>query len=252
MQQFIEKLREMLKQTAQRANDTLKTLPPLEQYEKTTPIYAAIQNTGYALDFIERTAKDLNGQLDAIDPEAALKALGDAQVEEGLKSGDLLRKSDLEAKITAGELMRKEDAQTAANKAADDREKMVRDRLKTVETRRKEVSTPKGDQPALLSAELAARIPSEVLEADDYLDKVKKVAARVKDLNDLGVEVPQLLTAAVETPVDEKGEAQFTERLSLVKDVAGKASGKGEHVSAPEPFAHSGVSKESEDLVAVF
>jgi predicted nuclease with TOPRIM domain len=221
LKKLITQMRDMLKTTATRANETLKTLPPLEQYEKTSPIYAALQNTGYALDFIERTALDLNNQLDAIDPERSAKELEDAAIEAGLKAGDLLRKSDFDAKLKAGEFMTKEDAQAAADTAVKTCETRIREELKTVEARRTEISTAKGDQPALVSQDIAARISFEVLKSDDYKEKVGKIAARLKELNELGVEVPKLLNAAVETPVDDAGEAQFSERLSDIRDVAG-------------------------------
>lgn len=239
MKELIQKIRDALKQTATRANDVLKTLPPLESFEKTSPIYAAILQTGYALDFIEQTTQRLNGELDAIDPEKAIKDVANAELSRRIEAGDLIPKEKLEEYLSKGDLMKKEDAVTAATKAADDREKEVRGEILLVEQRRREISTPKeAGKPALLSSELAARLSSDLLKKDDYLALATKVANRVKQLVEEGLEVPSLLNAAADTATDEEGDNVFSERLSGMKEVAQKASGGRR--TAPEPLASGG------------
>ena len=234
---LIAQLRDQLKTVAKRANDKLKTLPPLEAFEKTAPAYSAVLNCGYALDFLEQTANDMLRDLDAVDPEAAMTEGAEDVLKLRIESGDLVPKAVLEKRIADGELLTKELAQAAADTAASNREKAVRDQLALVETRRKELSTPKSaTEPALLTAELAGRLSSELLAADDYATRAAVVAQRVKDSNALGLELPDLLNSAAEIAVDEAGNKVFAERLSIVKSIAEKANGG----PIKEPFALGG------------
>jgi hypothetical protein len=237
---LIESLRGMLKQVADRANELLKTQPPLEQFEKTSPVYSGLLSCGYAIDFLKNTASDITRQLDAIDPEAAMMAGAEDVMKKKIASGELMKKEDFEAKLTSGEFVKKTDAETAAGTAADNREKAVRAEILLIENRRKEVSTPKSEtEPALLSIELASRLSPEVLTGEDYIAKVTKVANRVKQLKAAGVETPELLNSAADTAVDEGGDKVFTERLTWMADVSKKAGLTG---GAPviEPFAGGG------------
>lgn len=248
--ELISALRGNLKTVATRANEVLARMQPLEQHEKTSPIYAAVQSCGFAIDFLNNTVADINRELDAIDPQAAIEAGAADIMTKKIASGELVTKEVLEKRITDGELIKKEDAQTAANLAADSREKAVRDELKIVETRRKEISTPKdANSKALVTAEIASRISSDVLKADNYVDQVTKIAGRLTELNELGIEIPtQLMNAATDTPLDEAGDGVFKDRLSMVKDIAGKAN-RGTTVH--EPFVLGG-GAEVDSEMAVF
>lgn len=231
---LIEKLRGTLKQISSRANDLLSKQPPLEQFEKTSPIYSAILSCGYVIDYLVHSVSDITRELDAIDPEAAIAAGAEDVLRAKLASGELIKKEDLEAKLTSGEFVKKTDAETAATAAGDAREKLVRAEIALVETRRVEVTTDKSaTEKALVPAALASKIPADALKGDDYLTKVKIIADRLKSMKDIGVESTELLNSAAETPLDEAGSKAFGERLTWMGDVAKKAGGGGTQMPNP-------------------
>lgn len=242
LQALIEKLRGQMKQIAARANELLSSKPPLEQFEKTSPIYSALLSMGYALDYMSDTALNIGRELDALDPQKAIEEGATEILRKKLESGELLKKEDLEAKLTAGEFVKKTDAETAATTAADAREKLVRAEIALVETRRVEVTTDKSDtEKALVPAALASKIPADALKGDDYLTKVGVIAARLKSMKAIGVESTELLNSAAETPLDEAGQKAFTDRLTWMGEIKTKAGGGGGHVPNPlQPGGGSG------------
>ena len=117
-------------------------------------------------------------------------------------------------------------------------------RIQLLASRRAELCTAKvgsdgKEVPALLSREIAEKLPDDLLKADDYLVKAGIIASRLGEVQALGVNVPQLLARAHELPLDEAGTAQFKDQLSMIKGAVDESKGTkgGSGPSAPAPFA---------------
>ena len=243
-------------------NAAIKPLPPIEQNEASTVAGYAIRELNSALQWITNTCMQLDTQM-ADYVERAQQILADyntAQVAAAIEAGELIPK----AKIEAGDYLTKEVAQqncqAAAEKAANDREIEVVERLQLLSTRRTALYTPTvgpdgKEVAALLSREVVEKLPDDLLKGDDYLAKIQIIASRLSEVQALGVNVPKLLARAYELPLDEAGSAQFTDQLSMIKEAAGdpkpgttKPAGSG----VIAPFATRATATQSAELECVF
>lgn len=236
------------------ANAALKPLPPIEQHDASTAVGFAIREMNSAFQWITTTCMRLDSDLQELIGRGnqIIADLNKAHVEELVTKGDLIPKS----KIDSGDYLSKEvaqsSAQAAAEAAANERETAVRGEIKLLASRRVELHTPKttmegvasgGDpkvlEPALLSRDIADKLPDDLLKADDYKEKAGIIAKRLSDINSLGVNVPGLLQRAHELPLDETGDTQFTEQLSSIRTAVDQARGgkKADEPVVRAPFA---------------
>lgn len=210
------------------ANSALKPLPPIEQHEASSVVGFAIRELNNCFQWITTTCMRLDTDLAELIArgEQIIADCNAKFVEDKVTAGELIPK----AKIEAGDYLTKEVAQqncqAAAEKAANDREIEVVERLQLLASRRVELYTPKvadgKEVPALLSREVVDKLPDELLKGDDYLTKVGIIASRLGEVQALGVNVPKLLARAYELPLDDAGSAQFADQLSMIKDAAGE------------------------------
>lgn len=239
-------------------NAAIKPLPPIEQNEASSVAGYAVRELNSALQWITNTCMQLDTQMkDYV--ERAQQILADynkAQVAAAIEAGDLIPK----AKIEAGDYLTKEVAQqncqAAAEKAANDRETEVVERLQLLASRRVDLYTPKiaegKEVPALLSREIVDKLPDELLKGDNYLDNIKIITGRVGEVLALKVNVPKLLARAYELPLDDAGSAQFADQLSMIKDAAGEGKQKpGEKTHVTTPFARRDESASYSELIAI-
>lgn len=221
------------------ANTALKPLPPIEQHEASSVVGFAIRELNNCFQWITTTCMRLDSDLQELITrgEQIIADCNKAYVESEVTAGNLIPK----AKIEAGDYLTKEVAQAncnaAAEAAANARETEVVDRLKLLASRRSELSTPSvadgKEVPALLSREIADKLSDEMLRADDWKEKAGVIAARLKEVNDLGVSIPELLTRAAELPLDDAGNTAFKEQLSMIKTAVGEKPGGKRVITAP-------------------
>jgi hypothetical protein len=226
-------------------NKSIETLPAIEQFEAASVFSYAIKSMQSAVQYIASEMANAERKVSDMVNAVPVIIAGDCNrmIEEKVTAGDLLKK-DAAILIT--------DANAAAQKAANDRETSVRDEIKLLATRRSELFTAKSEtEPALLSREIVDKLSDEFIKADDYAAKAAKLAGRLKEVQELGVEVPQLLARAADLPLDDGGDAQFSDQLSMIKSVAGSAGGKKKE-SVPAPFAGSQSHANTADLAGVF
>lgn len=242
-------------------NAAIKPLPPVEQNEAASLAGYAIRELNSAMQWITNICMQFDSNTkDLI--ERGNQILADynkAQVAAAIESGELIPK----AKIEAGDYLTKEVAQqncqAAAEKAANDREIEVVDRMKLLSSRRVDLYTPKlvdgKEVPALLSREVVDKLPDDLLKGDDFLTKVEVIASRLSEVQALGVNVPQLLARAYELPLDDNGSAQFKDQLSMIRDAVGEAkpgATKPASGGVIAPFASRATSTKSAELEYVF
>lgn len=253
-QKFLQGLIESRDKFLKDVNAAIKPLPPVEQHEAASVVGYALREINSAYQWITNACMQLDTPLkDYIERGNQILAdMNKAFVEDLVTKGELIPK----AKIDSGDYLSKEvaqsTAQAAAEKAANDREAVVRGEIKLLASRRGELCTPKttmegvatgGEpkvlEPALLSRDIADKLPDDLLKADDYKEKAGIIAKRLSDINSLGVNVPGLLQRAHELPLDETGDTQFTEQLSSIKTAVDQARGgkKTEEPAARLPFA---------------
>ncbi len=256
-QKFIQNLIDTKNKFLADVNTAVKPLPPIEQHEATTVVGYALRDINHAIQWITNTCMQLDSQVkDYI--ERGQQILADtmkAHVDELVSKGELIPK----AKVEAGDYLTKETAQSIANgaaeKAANEREQLVRQEIQLLASRRAELSTPKTSmdgvapggepkviEPALLTRDIVDKLPDDLIKGDDYREKAGLVANRLKDINALGVPVPKLLARAHELPLDETGETQFREQLSMIQTAVEQTGGRRtkESERLPAPFAVKG------------
>ena len=244
------------------ANAALKPLPPVEQHEASSVVGFALRELNSAYQWITNTCMQLDVQVkDYIERgQQILADCNKACVEDLVSKGEVIPK----AKIDSGDYLSKEvvadQMKAAAEKAANDREAAIRSEITLLASRRTELCTPKttkdgvtqgGEpkvlEPALLSREIVDKLPDDLLKADDYKEKAGIIAKRLGDINKLGVNVPGLLQRAHELPLDDAGEGQFREQLSMITTTADQLRGKKtEEPVVRLPFAQR--QKDNSDL----
>jgi hypothetical protein len=263
-QKFLTQLVETKNKFITDMNAALKPLPPIEQHEASTTVGYALREINSAFQWITTTCMRLDSDVkDYIERgQQILADMNKAHVDDLVNKGELIPKSAIEAGDYLSKEVAASTAQAAAEAAANDREKAVRQEIQLLASRRVELCTaktsmdgvapggePKVIEPALLSREIVDKLPDDLIKGEDYLDKAKLIANRLKDVNALGVNVPQLLARAHELPLDDSGETLFREQLSMIKAAVDEAGGTakpgGSTGTAPAPLALNGGSRGS-------
>lgn len=238
---FLQGLQKMKDSFLKNCNTQLATLPPIEQHEATTVVGSAVRQLNSAFAWIAAEMQNMDRQIiDIINavPVVIANETG-AYLKKQIEAGDILSKDTALAQQT-----------DAINVAVKAREDAVRLEFTTVLSRKAELVTAKSaTEPAILSREVADKLPIEFLMADDYMAKAHKLASRLKDVSELGVEVPQLLSQATEFPLDEAGDKRFGDQLSMLRSVAGTVP---KPAGAPNPLAqNSNTENAGSDLVGL-
>lgn len=221
MKDFITSLYQALNSFKTRCNDIVKRLPPIEQFEASSEIVHGIRCLTMYCAEVAGIAENLEAK---------------AQEYEGKLAAEV--SEQLQQKLSAGEYLTKDDAIAASERAAADRESSVRQEIATIDSRRKELTTPAsaGAKP-VIPAELASHLTVELLKADDYRERAGKIAGRLNEIASLGMSLPSLQAEACSLPLDDAGQSAFTGRLKTVREV--REAGGGSTVN-PNPFLTGG------------
>lgn len=244
------------------ANTALKPLPPIEQHEASSVVGFAIRELNSCFQWITTTCMRMDSDLQDLIARGneIIADQNKKYVAEQVSAGELIPKS----KIEAGDYLTKEVAQqncqAAAEKAANDREIEVVERLQLLASRRTELYTPTvgadgKEVPALLSREIVEKLPDDLLKGENYLENIKIITGRVGEVQALGVNVPKLLARAYELPLDDAGSAQFADQLSMIKDAAGDPKppkSGGAAANAPLAMRTANAGEQSHELEGVF
>ncbi len=228
MNEIIQKLQALITSARASMNQTLSSLPPIDQYEAASEMAYILRNMKSSGDYLMETFKSFEGDITSLQAKVSEYVTG--QVTSGVETA-------LQARLASGEIVKKEDAEANLQAALQARENNIRAEIQKISTRRSELSTGEGAIPV----EVAAIISDENLLSEDYKIRASKAAARVKELSDLGVSVPRVLCEAANLPTDDTGEATFNERLATFRGVAAK------HGSAPGSIAGSGQSQSKDE-----
>lgn len=234
LQQFLD----FITQLKTQANATLKSLPPLEQFEASQELsYCFRSLTAQAnnlIEFADNATKSLTLMVGKIKDGAS------AEAKSGLiASGEFISKADHEAAVAAGKISKETEVRTAIEAESRTRQ--------TVAERRQKLIADK-----VLPAIAAERLSETVLAADDFAASAGKVAARLKKFADIGItaeKAPSVVGEVAALALDDAGEALLMHRLKFCQE-AGASSARGTG-SGINPLAGSAAVASAEGAASV-
>lgn len=234
MDEIIKAIGEALQMARDKCNAAIKDLPPLEQVEAASELGYGLRALKYAAQNIQDNFDSLNSKISAMAEK--FKTAVDAKAKE-LAETLATEKATvlLQEKLSSGEYMKKSDAEAAAEAKANTRETEVRAQIQTLATRRAEIA-------AIIPAELASRLSDALVMADNYKESAGKVKGRLDKLTEIKASVPSLQQEAASLALDEKGDAEFENRVKLIQEISQTNSGNRSGGSAPAPLAGAGAS----------
>lgn len=235
MEELLNQFKVMVDQLRTKANEVLVKLPPLEQFEANSSIAHSIRDMEYMGKYFEESFQS------ALEKVTELQGKFPAKVEE-------IETAAVEAALKDGEVMKKEDVEASIQAAKANAEKQVREEVTLLASRRAELIAKPENGEALLSAEMAALIPDEVLLGETYKDAAKMLSDRVDNMVKIGLKTPSLQASLAKEPLDEDGQKVFKSRLESIVEVSGGIPSGASPVASP--FA--GAVKTNEEEIVGF
>lgn len=220
-----------------KSNAALAGMLPLDQYES--------KEVSYAVNTLEWVQKEVEGMQKNVadvaakyDPEvkAAAEAMLPALLAEKVAAGEYIAKSNVEAAVAAAEIKGRETAEAAYQ--------LREQEAATIAARRKEIETSHG-------VEVAASIPDDVIQGENFEGVKTEVARRVAALQEIGVTAAKEQTRnafgqiACGHAFDEEGNSKFDAHVGAIKSLV-PASGTTPPTripgSGPAPAAQAAAS----------
>lgn len=197
MKDLITRLTELLG----RISGVISSLPNTASLEKDSPVAVHAENLRANATALEQTLKDAKGlaeQLAAKETEDISPERKQAIIDDALKAGELLKKSDHDAALQVAVTTRETELNNefASRQQADQLAAENRAKLATVIT-----------DPAALAA-----VPAEVLAKENFEAASLKITDRFAKLKEKGITVPSILTEVASMKADADGDAEFARR----------------------------------------